>query len=197
LNIKNKIQTFSPKIKKHFIISSKRYNIRFVLIQNFLYIFVKGVFGIVNKCFYINSIISPIISKNMFSFIGNISIWRSCFSSIKQIVKGVTVGYSLRFVLHAIVFKCSLPRKRIRRRTKTFKYFHMKLGFRHLISCKLPKYSFVWTNGKRDISIISFDKIKLQNFSIRVRHLHWPDIYKGKGIQYRGEIINFKPGKQR
>jgi ribosomal protein L6P/L9E len=31
----------------------------------------------------------------------------------------------------------------------------------------------------------------------QIRHLRFPDPYRGKGIRYRYQIMNFKPGKQR
>lgn len=121
------------------------------------------------------------------------SNWQSFWPKLIQLLDGVCRGYSLRLVLYAIVFKCDIPRIRSFRRQS---YIHLKLGFRHLVTCRAPEYSAV-SASSRDIVVIGIDRVELRNFGIRVRSLAWPDVYKGKGIQYRGEDLKFKPGKQR
>jgi len=126
----------------------------------------------------------------------NLKDLHAIWARLVQLFDGVTRGYSLKVVLHGIVFNCGRPSRSFRRRTKLYRFVHMKLGFRHYVTCRSPLHSVLWAK-KRDITVMGPDNIPLRNFIIKMRRLYWPDSYKGKGIQYRGERVNMKPGKIR
>jgi large subunit ribosomal protein L6 len=73
---------------------------------------------------------------------------------------------------------------------------YFSLGFNHLVKAKLPKSVFVKVR-KQYVLLFSSDKQILGQTVHTVRHLRFPDPYRGKGIRFRFQVMKFKPGKQR
>jgi ribosomal protein L6P/L9E len=137
------------------------------------------------------------LSRNVATMVtNNLKDLHSIWARLVQLFNGITRGYFTKVVLHGIVFNRGRPSRSFRRRTKLYRFVHMKLGFRHYVTCRSPLYSVLWAK-KRDVTVMGPDNILLRNFIIKMRRLYWPDSYKGKGIQYRGERVNMKPGKIR
>jgi ribosomal protein L6P/L9E len=125
------------------------------------------------------------------------AIWED----MEKMIGGVCGGYSPRLALHGIIYACWRPGRqwlpdRSRRGSWRPPFFHLRLGFRHMLTMKMPSKSILWMKT-RDVRIFSMEFNALRNFGIRVRRLAWPNAYTTTGIQYRGEIIEKKPGKTR
>lgn len=73
---------------------------------------------------------------------------------------------------------------------------YFSLGYNHIVKYKLPKNISVKVR-KQYLLFFSCDKCSLGNSIYQIQHLRFPDPYRGKGIRFRFQIINFKPGKQR
>ena len=71
----------------------------------------------------------------------------------------------------------------------------LKLGFSHLSYLHIPIAINISLLKKR-ILLESSDSVALGNFSFRLRLLKKPNIYKGKGLWSKGEIINLKSFKK-
>lgn len=68
----------------------------------------------------------------------------------------------------------------------------LKLGYSHIIKIKVPSSIFNVIINKNIITVEGFNNIEIGNFLTKVRQLRLPNIYKGKGIWYKNEIINLK-----
>jgi ribosomal protein L6P/L9E len=186
--------------KWQFFSSSKKFHLYMSITANGYYVSVRGPLGTITR-FYSDKITTicdqPLITSYLFS---SNSVFRAIWPDIRKIIGGVCVGYSLRVALHGIIYACWRPARKKLSNDKKGKfrspYIHMRLGFRHLIVLKLPPISKLWLK-RRDIRIFSMEFNKLRNFGIRMRRLAWPNTYTSTGIQYRGEIVKTKPGKQR
>ena len=51
------------------------------------------------------------------------------------------------------------------------------------------------TEGPNRIKVFGIDKELVGEIAARIRRVHPPDHYKGKGIRYVGERVRLKPGK--
>ncbi|MEK9156055.1 MAG: 50S ribosomal protein L6 [Patescibacteria group bacterium] len=70
----------------------------------------------------------------------------------------------------------------------------LNMGYSHEIRLPIPGDLKV-TVAKNTISITGKRKELVGNFAATVRDVRPPEVYKGKGIKYKGELIRRKAGK--
>lgn len=113
---------------------------------------------------------------------------QSFFTRLRNVDTGIRAGYFR--VLHAkgIGFKV------FRSIFKHALYFF--LGYNHVTKYRVPR-AILFKPLKGHVLFFSSDKGGLGSSIYHVRHLRFPDPYRGKGIRYRFQLMRFKPGKQR
>ena len=72
---------------------------------------------------------------------------------------------------------------------------HLALGYSHPVVFPLPPGVTAQVESNTVIKLSGFDKELLGETAARVRMLRKPDVYKNKGIRYRGERLIKKVGK--
>jgi len=72
---------------------------------------------------------------------------------------------------------------------------HLALGYSHPVVFPLPPGVTAQIESNTVIKLSGFDKELLGETAARVRMLRKPDVYKNKGIRYRGERLIKKVGK--
>ena len=72
---------------------------------------------------------------------------------------------------------------------------HLALGYSHPVVFQLPEGVTAQVESNTVIKLSGFDKEVLGETAARVRMLRKPDVYKNKGIRYRGERLIKKVGK--
>jgi len=71
----------------------------------------------------------------------------------------------------------------------------IRIGFSHLVEVSpLPGVSLGVEGGNR-ITVTGIDKEVVGEVAARIRAVRPPDVYKGKGIRYVGELVRLKAGK--
>lgn len=70
------------------------------------------------------------------------------------------------------------------------------LGYNHICKYRLPQSIFTKVR-KNHLLMYSTINASLNSVIYQIKHLRYPDPYRGKGIRYRFQIMKFKPGKQR
>jgi len=75
------------------------------------------------------------------------------------------------------------------------KGLELSLGFSHQVSFSAPEGITLTVKDNRFITVAGADKSLVGQVAANLRRLRRPDVYKGKGIRYQGEIIKLKPGK--
>lgn len=110
------------------------------------------------------------------------------FSSLKNLDVGLRAGYFRILHVKGIGFKVfqSLIRLSL--------YFF--LGYNHVTKYRMPKL-VNFRPLKGHVLLFSTQKAPFGIAVYQIRHLRFPDPYRGKGIRYRFQLMNFKPGKQR
>jgi large subunit ribosomal protein L6 len=106
-------------------------------------------------------------------------------SHIKNMIKGVTVGFSKKLIIEGIGFKSDVKNGKL----------DLALGFSHPISVVIPTDLKV-TAEKNVVTVTGVSAEKVGGFASKVRTLKKPEPYKGKGIRYDGEVIRRKQGKK-
>jgi len=72
----------------------------------------------------------------------------------------------------------------------------IKVGFSHPVIFKKIDGIKYRVEGNKKIVVFGSDKQKVGEVANKIRSIKIPDIYKGKGIKYVGEILRIKPGKK-
>nr|YP_009755728.1 ribosomal protein L6 [Roya anglica]QIQ22967.1 ribosomal protein L6 [Roya anglica] len=73
----------------------------------------------------------------------------------------------------------------------------LKLGFSHDITLKAFPSTRVYCLKPTLICCAGTNYLKVTSFAAKIKKYKPPEIYKGKGIRYRNEIIVYKQGKKK
>jgi len=106
---------------------------------------------------------------------------------IQKGVIGVNFGYINRLTFVGVGYRVE---------SLTDNVITLKLGYSHLISIKIPSIK-AYSPKKSMLILKSFDSQKLNLFTARIRSYRFPDVYKGKGILFKNEVIRIKSGKNK
>jgi len=71
----------------------------------------------------------------------------------------------------------------------------IRVGYSHPVEVlPLPGISLA-VEGANRIKVNGISKEMVGEMAARIRAIRPPDVYKGKGIRYAGEVVHLKPGK--
>jgi len=71
----------------------------------------------------------------------------------------------------------------------------LQVGYTHPVEVPPPPGISVTAEGPNRVRVFGIDKEAVGRVAARIRRIHPPDAYKGKGIRYFGEQVRLKPGK--
>lgn len=106
-------------------------------------------------------------------------------SHVRNMLEGVTKGFSKRLLIEGVGFKWDVSGNTVT----------LGLGFSHPVKVTIPEGLTVAVE-KGALTISGFDKEQVGQFAANIRALKKPEPYKGKGIRYDGEVIRRKQGKK-
>lgn len=104
---------------------------------------------------------------------------------LSNMVQGVTEGYTKTLEIVGVGYKAE---KKARALTLT-------LGYSHPVAFPLPEGIDAELESPTVIKVTGTDKELVGETAARIRRLRSPDVYKNKGIRYRGERLIKKVGK--
>ncbi len=113
------------------------------------------------------------------------ALWGTYASHVKNMIIGVTEGYSKKLILEGVGFKSEVSGDSL----------VLALGFSHPVKLQIPKGLTV-TAEKNNITVTGIDKELVGSFAAFVRANKKPEPYKGKGFRYENEVIRRKQGKK-
>jgi len=126
-------------------------------------------------------------TKNL-SFLKLKQLSSTFFRSLQNSVVGITLGFISRLVFVGVGFRVESIEKNL---------IKLKLGYSHFVFIKIPQHISVFAPKKTLLVLKSVDKQLLKEFCARIYSFKKPDIYKGKGILYKNQIIFLKKGKKK
>jgi large subunit ribosomal protein L6 len=71
----------------------------------------------------------------------------------------------------------------------------IRIGFSHPVEVLPAPGISLNIEGTTKIKVVGIDKENVGEMAAKIRSIHPPDHYKGKGIRYAGEKVRLKPGK--
>ena len=109
-------------------------------------------------------------------------------SLLENVVEGVQDGFSKELELRGIGYTARIRSGRL----------ELELGYSHPIIFVPPEDVEVSVDTDQNNPIVrveGVDKRLVGEVASKIRSFRPPEVYKGKGVRYRGEEISLKPGK--
>ncbi len=103
---------------------------------------------------------------------------------IKNMIKGVTEGYTVVLELVGLGYRASVKGKNL----------ELNLGYSHPIIYPIPDDVKIEVKDNK-IHVYGINKQRVGQVAAEIRNFRKPNPYKGTGIRYEGEQLKLKPGK--
>lgn len=104
---------------------------------------------------------------------------------ISNMVVGVSGGYKKELEIQGVGFKAEVQGQ----------VLNLSLGYSHQVLFPIPKGITIAVEKLTKLSISGIDRQLVGQVAANIRRLREPDVYKGKGVRYLGEVIKLKAGK--
>jgi large subunit ribosomal protein L6 len=105
---------------------------------------------------------------------------------VANMVKGVTEGFTRNLEIVGVGYRAAVENKKL----------ILQLGYSHPVEIMPPAGVEIAVDKKATtITLTGYDKQALGDLAADIRGRRPPEVYKGKGIKYQGEIIRRKAGK--
>lgn len=128
-----------------------------------------------------NQIILSVKSNNRLS--------RQLFGLMRTLINNMVIGVAQKFnrqlELKGVGYRAQVKEKELT----------LNLGYSHPVVLPVPEGIEVNVEANTQITVKGIDKEKVGEFAAIIRSKRPPEPYKGKGILYKGEVINRKVGK--
>jgi len=108
------------------------------------------------------------------------------WSHVRNMLRGVTEGFSKELEVVGIGYRAQLQGKKL----------VLSLGYSHPVEISIPDDLQVEVPEPTRIVIKGIDKEKVGQFAANIRAWREPNVYSGKGIRYKGEVVRTKVGKK-
>lgn len=104
---------------------------------------------------------------------------------VANMIKGVTEGFEINLEVVGIGYRAQMEGKKL----------VMQLGYSHPVEIEPPKGIEITVGKGNAITVHGIDKQAVGDLAAFIREKRLPEVYKGKGIKYVGEVIRRKVGK--
>lgn len=105
-------------------------------------------------------------------------------ANLANAIKGVSEGWNKTLSLVGVGFRASTDSKKLT----------LTVGFSHTVDFMAPE-GITFKVAGNDVIVSGINKQLVGETSAMIRRIKPPEIYKGKGIRYKDEVIKLKPGK--
>lgn len=116
---------------------------------------------------------------------GSNAYWGLTRALIDNMIQGVTEGYEKKLELVGVGYRAKSDPKGV----------SFTLGYSHPVVFEKPEGVEILVEDNKNITVKGIDKQLVGQTAARIRKLRKPEVYKGKGIRYAGEVVKTKPGK--
>lgn len=115
----------------------------------------------------------------------SLAMWGTTNSLLANWINGVVKGYQKELLIKGLGFKAQLSDR----------ILQLNLGFSHPIDYHLPPGIEVEVIKNIDLKIKGIDKELVGLVASQICKQKKPDVYKGKGVFYKGTSLTLKVGK--
>lgn len=104
---------------------------------------------------------------------------------VDNIVVGVSKGFEKHLEIVGVGYRAQLDGRNL----------VMQLGYSHPVVIEPPEGIEIKVEANTKLSVFGADKQAVGDVSAEIRSKRPPEVYKGKGVRYKGEYIRRKAGK--
>ncbi|MGD1717255.1 50S ribosomal protein L6 [Dapis sp. BLCC M172] len=108
-----------------------------------------------------------------------------CRSLVANMVEGVSKGYEKRLLIQGVGYRAQVQGKTL----------VLNVGYSKPVEMPSPEGINIAVENNTNVIINGINKELVGNTAARIRAVRPPEVYKGKGIRYAGEMIKLKAGK--
>ena len=104
---------------------------------------------------------------------------------INNMVLGVSQGYVKELHIEGVGYRAAVAGSKL----------NLTLGYSHPVEFDIPKGITIAVEAQTEVKVTGIDKALVGQVAANIRFLREPEVYRGKGIRYKDEIIRRKAGK--
>lgn len=104
---------------------------------------------------------------------------------VNNLIVGVSKGFTKYLEIVGVGYRAQMDGKKL----------ILQLGYSHPVVIDPPEGIEIKVEGTTKLSVFGANKQAVGDVSAEIRGKRPPEVYKGKGIRYRGEVIRRKAGK--
>ena len=104
---------------------------------------------------------------------------------VANMVTGVTAGFEKELEIVGVGYRAEKQGEKLM----------LRIGFSHLVEVSPLPGVTLDVEGNNRIKVSGINKEIVGEMAARIRAIRPPDVYKGKGIRYAGEVVKLKAGK--
>nr|YP_009550314.1 ribosomal protein L6 [Characiopsis acuta]QAA11251.1 ribosomal protein L6 [Characiopsis acuta] len=106
-------------------------------------------------------------------------------SLVSNMVVGTSQGFTKTLELKGVGYKANIDKK----------ILNLSVGYSHPVRIEPPAGIELAVENNTTIKVTGIDKEKVGLIAQQIRSIKPPEPYKGKGILYKGEVVQLKVGK--
>ena len=115
------------------------------------------------------------------------NMWGTSRSIIKNLVTGVSVGYTRNLEINGVGYRAQVQDKSL----------VLQLGFSYEVNFPIPDGIDIKCPDQTHITVSGANKQQVGQTAAEIRQFRRPEPYKGKGVKYEDEYILRKEGKKK
>lgn len=108
-----------------------------------------------------------------------------CRALLNNAVTGVSEGFKKELEIQGIGYRAAVKGSDL----------ELQLGFSHPVVYPIPKGISIGVEKNTAITVEGIDKQQVGQVAAEIRAFRPPEVYKGKGVRYKGELVRRKVGK--
>ncbi|WP_199245984.1 50S ribosomal protein L6 [[Phormidium] sp. ETS-05] len=108
-----------------------------------------------------------------------------CRTLVANMVDGVSVGFVKRLQIQGVGYRAQVQGSKL----------ILNVGYSKPVEIDPPAGIQIAVEANTNLIISGINKELVGNTAAKIRDVRPPEVYKGKGIRYEGEVIKLKPGK--
>jgi large subunit ribosomal protein L6 len=104
---------------------------------------------------------------------------------VYNMVAGVTKGFEKELHIEGVGYRAAVAGKKL----------NLSLGYSHPVEFDIPDGITIAVDAQTELKITGIDKELVGQVAANIRFLREPEVYRGKGVRYKDEVIRRKAGK--
>jgi large subunit ribosomal protein L6 len=108
-----------------------------------------------------------------------------CRTLVANMVEGVSTGFQRRLEIQGVGYRAQVQGSTL----------VLNVGYSNPVPIEAPEGIQLAVEGNTNVVVSGIDKEIVGNTAAKIRSVRPPEVYKGKGIRYAGEVVRRKAGK--